>query len=954
MKIMKGYIFCTIMFLSVIHAQGQDKGVGIRYKFIQDTVNVTAGETFSNRLSIENNTDVKVKLVSGGSIPGQSGLLKLPDTIVLAAGQKRIFPLKYMANQQTIKNNIQKLSVKYIACESLVSVQPEAAFYAVLTNVQGLIMDTDQQEIYLDQLTNQARVMLRVFNNGLVPVSFRLELTEIPDGLDFIGETTSLTLKPGMQQSLPFIARNKVRSREQADFAVTIRALDVQNKQLSIKQLRIMSVSSDRRLSINNSPFYHNQPNTVALRYSNIGQGQSMFQLQGNGQYSLDHDRQLDYRLNMDYLNNPGQRGINLYDTFINYQSKSWGVKLGNINESLDFNLSGRGIKASGYLGNKRSIDVYGLNNNYLLYSGFNQRQQFGSTYAINYKEGDVNGDNKNLILLQSDNLWTGTKTSLVSLGANFKLDAHQQLGLEGGYSLQGLKGADVDSKSGGALGFHYNLNKEKLSLSSNNYYSTPYYDGLRKGLLQLDESISIRSGKSAYFSGRISLMHSNSSVFSYAGSEFIPLSSKYGNTLYELGYGNHFGKWNINVKPYYYTQYMQALNTGTAAGKSPEIWHSASARTTLNVNYSNSGHDVSLTVDQGYTFRNTTGKPPAPFYSSRMNLDYQNQVGGFTAFAQFNSYYLSDAIGISDKPDYSMYSFGPTGHFALVKAHITVNANALYSYYGYNHSNNYSVNSSIRWFLKGNWAISGDFYYGLSKRGADHQYNPALGIEQPDATYQNSPAYSYASRQVRIGVEKNFGGNSNSGMEKLEVICFEDRNGNGIRDAQEPAAPGILVKIDGLAAITNGKGMVRFTASKDRAYLISIVNDKGWSLLQSSEVFLNKNKKMEIALVKTEKLSGVLHYEAEKYKEGTPLLAGIGIKAVAESGLVFHTLTNEAGTFNLFLPENKYMVYVDTEGMPFSISNQGQNVEVKKDISAKLVFQYKDENRQVDIRHFK
>jgi len=916
----------------------------VTYGFKQDTISTAVGETFSNAFWIQNNAvkDVHLSLAPHTN-DKKPGILTLPDTILLKPGQKKYLPLKYLADRQTIHKEIQDMVVMLRAIDQQVRVQESATFYVLVKNSQTLILDTDQQEVYLDQLTNQANVMVRCFNNGLIPVSFRIELTEIPEGLEFIGETMNLTLNPGEQQSLPFIAKNKLNRKTQADFAVTMRALDASGRQISVKRLRIMSVSSDRRLFLNQTPFYQNVPNTAALRYMNVDKSLSVYQLQGNGKYVLDSVQKLSYQVNVDYFQNK-QQGVNVYDSYIDYQNNEWGVKVGNIYESLDFNLNGRGIKTTAHLTNKRSLNVYGVDNNFLLFSQLNE-QKLGSTFAVNYKEENSAVDLKNIVLLHNTNLLTHINTTLLSANTMMPLKANQTIGLEGGYSVQ-----DADERTpvnGAAFGINYHTKREYFNFFSRNYYATPYYGGIRRGLLQLDNKILYAINQYGTFSARFTWTKNRPKLMQMADNNPF-LANNYGNAVYELGYSTRRGGWALNVMPYYFTQYMDVQELGVEK----DAWHSSSIRTKLSANFSNAYHDFSVDMDNGYTFQNTSHKPPAPFLSSRINANYRNQIAGITAFVQLNSYYLSDALAVSDNPKYSIYSIGPNTQFALLAENITVNAYAMYNYFGYNRTHNYSFNSNIRWLLKDNWAISADIFYGLSKRTVN-EYNPAVGYITQEQIEPSAYNFSYSNRQMRLGVEKRFGSDRNSEEKKLELVYFEDRNGNGYRDKEEPLVSGILVKIDGVAALTNDKGAVIFSAVKNKNYVVSVVNNRGWSTIEQTEVFLDSHKKMEIPLVKTARLTGELVASNDKYASAMAQMAGIKIHAVAESGKVFSTVTNEKGRFNFYLPENNYMVYVDTEGMPFTIVNPKENVDVTGKKLAELHFRYKDASRNVEVTKF-
>ncbi|PIH00825.1 hypothetical protein CS542_03400 [Pedobacter sp. IW39] len=74
---------------------------------------------------------------------------------------------------------------------------------------------------------------MRCANNGFVPITFRLLLSGIPDGLNLSDKPMNLTLQPGTQQLLPF--GQEQNNRIPADFTVTIQAVDAGNHPLAVK-----------------------------------------------------------------------------------------------------------------------------------------------------------------------------------------------------------------------------------------------------------------------------------------------------------------------------------------------------------------------------------------------------------------------------------------------------------------------------------------------------------------------------------------------------------------------------------------------------------------------------------------------------------------------------------------------------------------------------------------------
>ncbi|WP_300597751.1 hypothetical protein [Niabella sp.] len=916
----------------------------VRYGFKYDTVAIRPGETFSNSLWIENNGATEVLLFQTNAAASVKGLLNLPDSMHLQPREKKWFPLKYFADRRTVHRNFQEFLFLLAAVQKEIPVQNAASFVTHLRQTQGLMVDTDEPEIYLSQISRQTSVAIRCYNNGLIPVSFHLELSNIPAGLEFTGDVDERTLAPGQQQTIVFTAVNKLRSRTASDFLVLIRALDKTGSLLAVKNLRMMSISSDKRLFLNQAPFSQSPPNTIGLRFLSVNQGLSAYQLQGNGLFFLADSQQLRYRLNADYLNSPVQKGLNLYDTYVDYQSRKWGLKAGTIYELLDFNLNGRGVKASLKTGAHQSLQVYGVENNYLLYNNlYHIPQNQGSTFAIAYQDQSSPVKNKSLILLQHANTWSHIHTSLLSGSITIPVNKKTYFGVEAGSSLLYIKNADT--RSGFAAGLKFVHDHEHFRTYSYNYYSTPYYGGLRRGLLQLDNAISFDLGGSNTLTAAIRLLNNNPRLLYYFGNEYLAAASRYGNSTYEIGYGARLGNWNLAFRPYYFAQHIR-LQTEN------ENWRSASLRGKINLGYTYAASTFFLEADNGYTFQNTSGRPQAPFLSSRINTSYKSQVLGFSAFAQFNSYYLTDALALNlQQPKYTFLSLGPTTGFMLFQRRVSVNTGATYNYSGYNHSSNYAVNGNLRWHLKNNWAVTTDVLYGINVQPMAYSVNQGAGnsYDPGDPSLQ----YRYSNRQLRFGIEKSFHSKDELQERKLELFFYADLNANGRYDEGEPAAPGVQVRIDGTMAITNKKGLVKFTGQKNKSYSVSILNHKNWSLLYSPEIVLRKNSRFEVALVKTALLTGKLVYVADKYADAPPPPAGIRVKAVSKNGTSFTTLINEQGLFHLYLPEDHYMLSVEAGALGFTMLEENKTVQILQQRQEAIELKYTYRVRKVEVTRF-
>jgi len=919
----------------------------VKYAFTQDTLEIKGGTTFSNLLRVSN--PYKETVVLKQDPAGKQlirGLISLPDSLVLQAGETRVFPLKYIADRQVIGANVQVFSLQLQALKAGISVQKNARFITQLSDVGGLTLGTEEDEIYLSQLTNQVQLLVRCANNGFIPLTFRLLLSGVPDGLEFAGQTMTQTLQPGEQQLLPFLARNKSGMKATPDFVVTIRAVNERNDQLAVKRVRILNVTSGRRLGQGNDGFGGIPPNSVALSYGSFNSDSHFYQLQSNGKTILGEGKVLEYKLNVSQYKQPGLSGININNTFIDYQTKSWGLKAGNIYENVDFQLGGRGLKANIKMADGGVFSLVGVQSNYLLFDQLNNSIPGAKTFALDYDLKTSAGERR-LTMIHSRDPFTGLDASQLSTKSDFRLGADQVLGLEAGYSLEEQRLGGAAPRQGFSGGLNYTGNTENFNFNASAVYNSPYFTGLRRGLLLSDLRIvgKIDKMNSVFTNVRVQLQNARyQDNFNSLLSLGVNKNAIY---QYELGYSLRRGGLSVSLSPYFMNQQL-TRQVAQADALVYSDWKSSSLRFLANIAYNSTVHSFSLSADYGYTYLNTSGKPPAPFSSIKLNTNYTMPLLGFTGLVQVNPYYLSDLLASTGKTNYNLYSFGPNLHFIAFKNSLAVQLGGMYTYYGFSRSNNYSSTGALRYNMKKNWALTSDIVYSVSKQKLiSAQYDPVL-----NATVINSDL-TFNNRQIRVGIEKQFGRQPNTGSKKLELTYFEDRNSNGLREADEPALPGVLVKINKDAALTNSKGKVEFKDMNKQEYAINVTNTKGWSLREPTLVFLDKSKKLDIPLVKTQALNGCLKLLASKYLNGKPLLAGIRVNAVDGNGRIYHTLTDDEGAFCFYLPRNKYVVYIETEGMPFSIQNGKEEVLLEGRQVQMLTFLYQDERRKVTVSHF-
>jgi hypothetical protein len=906
---------------------------GVSYRFEKDTVLVNGGQTFTNKLIVENLSGEAVRMFPhAADTKTLSGIITLPKIIALAAGEKHSYPLKFIADRNTIIQSFQTFSVQLRTDNALVKVQKEASFFTNLEDGGGLQIFTEQEEYFLDQSTNRAELNVRLINTGLVPISFHLKLSSSPAGLEFSGEKLLITIPPGAQVLSPFSARNLI-GIDRADFIVSISAVQESGAELSAKRIRVMSLTSERRFGMGNVSLNQTENNLFAMRYLSMSKNASIYQLQGSGNLQLGKDERLAYRVNLDHYSQLGI--LNLYDTYLDFKARSWGIKLGNIYENLDYVLAGRGIKANYMVTEKSSINVFALQNNYLLLSGYNDQIAGAKIIGANYDFKTSREGSGYLSVLHADNRATGVRSGQVNGKSTFSLADRQSLALEGGLSRESTVTGGNNAAAGGLI---YSLSSDQYQFNSNNYYSTAYYTGTRRGLFQSDSHL-IRSFKSlGNLSGRVSLLYSSPKYQQAEG--YYRLQNDNSIHIYELGYGKAIGKVNFQISPYMMFQRLQGEGLVLPLNQ-PYKWQSRTIRTSANLSFYNTIHSFSVNTDYGYTYLNNAISTH-PFHSLRLNASYNLPFAGLTAFLQFNPYYLSDNFNALTTARYRQYSFGPNTRFNALKDKLNVQAAATYNYYG--NSESYAISSNIRWALGGKWVFTGDVQWSFL------QSKLLLNIDSSQPILQNS----FNNRQIRLGIEKQFAAFQSSRGKKLELSYYGDQNNNGIKDNEESYVEGLIVKINGETAITDKKGRVTFKNVQPGDYGVQIMNSKGWAARDAMNILISTNKDMEVPLVKTTVLRGKIEVQQSRYQSVRAELSGIAVLASDQMGNTFKTLTDEEGNYNFYLRPGLYRIFIETLGMSFSIANPSRELSLAEGKAVyDLNFQYLDLQQKVEVTRF-
>jgi|GEM_PF-3974727 len=904
-------IFTIALLLACALAKAQDVPA-VQVRFVEDTVQAVAGQTFSNKIEIENNSAHTVNLQKTATTAASRTLIGLPEQLTLAPYARQTFPVKYLASAHTAP--LTDVAVEYISKEP-VKVAGAARFYVRQRQSDNLLVASPEPVYYLDLRTRQVEVQVKCSNAGNTPVQITLQPLSMPSGLTFTPASQTFSLAPGQEIWMRTIAHYTGNSSYIPDFNVSLQVLNSSGEIAGQQTIKVVALSSNKSFApayANGSALNH-AIQAGAVINNNIP---SFYRLRANGSVHVnDNKSTLDYNANLNYYpaspNNP--QGIELYDTRLVLNNRSWGAQLGNIYENLDYMLFGRGANLRITTDTGKAINLYYVQSRYTLYSDVNPPLATPDTWAASYTAGTGNRQSK-WGLLYSTNPLTGIRTGLAS--------GQMRLPLQGMQTLELIAGASIEytgtqSQPGVGGGFNYTNRWRKWELTFNNYMSSGYYSGIRRGVLLLDDRITRHLSSRTQVFARFSTVNSDPYFLKEQ-----QVSGRIYNKLLtaETGINTRVSnRFTLGVRPYY-----QQQNLAPSPAQTPTLMYAA--RLAVDARLTGNRQNLILSSDQGYLFvRNMNGSwQQQP--SHRLSASYNYSIIGFNVFAQTGPYYITEFFPSPDNEVYRYYAFGPTLQTQLFKNRLDVNLAPQVGYTSYGTGWNYNTSGQLQYHAGRGWDAS----------------------LQVIATQFNQ----FSNVQTQVNIIKRFG-RSASPQKRLHLTLFGDNNGNGVRDAGEKRLPGIIVETGGATAISNSQGDISFKNIPEGNIMLQVLPGTLWSHNQPIEVSLKLNTRLAIPLVKSGKITGSVVPAYDKYQEKHFNLEGIRVQVSDELGQVYSTLTDPDGHFVFSLPQGTYTVFINDSGQAFRIGNPKQEVKVQQHQQTEIKFSLSDHSRKVDVKKF-
>lgn len=890
--------------------------------FNEDMVSILL--KISNNTNIERNIDIDIQTVKGLRV------INNISSIHLKANEKAFLPVKIFVEKNqpagitTIKYAITESSLALATAETSITVQSK----------RGLKIVANEPQVLMYKVGDSIKISTQVYNSGNREENVEI-IASFPqaDGRD-LSLSKTVKLEPFVNKEVSF---SKIVDKDLLKmelFTVNVAGLNAEKEFFGNAIVIVQNALGNRKyVDPNFINFYRPayQVNHISLSSRNAF-------LNYDSSYNLDLHTEFYaggikgiVNVNGTYWSNNNTKPL-FTNTWVRLEGKGVGVQLGNLNASdLEVNLVGRGAEVSvNPFKDKRSgirvgaveksynlIDPLDLNNSLRGYSSYAK-----SSVSLNEK---VSLDNS--IILDNDPY----QRSFILMNEYHYNNKQTFYDVRLGYGYTSSKGEVSNTASSIAAGLNLNTSFGKYTLSSNNYYSSSHYPGIRKGNTVFEERLFRNFTKFNLWLGYSLNNYNPKSIDPQY--EYNTVSNR---SKVEMGTSFTIARnTKLSIIPQWSTERSNVFINSSFKSENVDF-NSAFINTAFNYTSPDYKSSVSLVLSHGYS--RYIGYTPSSFiYRLQANWYYKNfmlsanyQKGNFMLYeGNFNNTLSNNTERISAIANYKISLLNK--RLNLVLGSIFNSDRFIGKSFSVNSNLDYRVLSGTKLFASYNF----NKYLNGIYRSANNYYQ--IGI------MQDLPSF---------GEEK---GNSKTG--NIELFFYYDLNNNGQYDStiDQPASD-LKTKINNTLFITPKNGNIKYRKVPYGTYMIKVLEDK-WYV---DDLRINVDRKdvfLTIPLQKTSMVKGKVQYqEATKTQyDVIEVLSGLPVVFQNSQFKNFVFYTNERGEYSAYLPVGHYKVFVDGYALQKNVYVEAsQSVDIAEGNTSMLKpFILKVKERKVEVKRF-
>lgn len=938
----------------------------VELKFSKAADSVSEGSVHFNILTITNISNETLEGELTFSAPQSWPLILSPiPTIRLQPSESYYVPIRLSVPADVVGG----ISYMLAATLALKTEYVTSNAYLMVQSRSKWDMQTDKNSIYLNEFKDAEQFKLRLINDGnkdeLIKLSFDIgSLLSIAE-LGAADSVKYVTIKAFSDSVFTYTIRtNSTLSYAEEQTSVNSWRASTVNIAAESPEHKTSTVIAAKKLQSCESEEIRKQPSPLNYEFFmfNIMSPQPLkFNNKLFGAVLFKNNRNLNYTLAVNNIYFGNDRNLNFsFDNNIRfavaYHDNKINALVGdNVGGGGMHSINGRGIDFSYRFNKKNAAKLMMVQN------------PFGSTRGIHAAYSrQVSFLRLNLGLTYDDNPKTEAYSAYsIMPGVGFSFLEHHAIGVKligsnAKYSNINDLGADTS-----LFGFGYHLNyrfnskdiKAQLTHSNSNY-NYLRNSGILRTNLTANYAINNQNKLFAYFNRhkyeatKYPYNFYNPSNVNVNDHGRLTWSFTYNGAVYQVG--PQF----VGAKRKYFDPnsgfFSEYINNTLGVYMSGTFKVGKLRTITPNLTVNNLMFDF-VTNDTLFSDYSIRGKW---FYNIGINYyDYVWRVTIYYTSGATSDLYrsvLTDAEpGVSQalhiRPAYERY---------FRKRTIRVGGYVNYSYYLPAGRENFILNLSSDFFLKKNWQIFTSF----------NMYN---NIRVDDELGRISSRYINVFAGFRKAVDIQ---QPRLKYYDIDVVCFNDLNGNNLRDEGEKPISNILVTItrdlvDSVnhkvafpqtELLTDSEGLICYNNMPEGVYTLELSplqNLENMFFLEGTmqKLHVSDHQTHYLPLVESYKVKGKVIIDRDpNSNEGSISYEGIKITAVDEDGYTYSTLTDKYGYYILYLPHNKpYTINMSNIfNENFVIKQSKFNVRFGNSRSLKIDFMVREIRREIKFNN--
>jgi hypothetical protein len=940
------------------------------FKFLKYKTEVNKENMVFNIITIKNFYDREISGNFELFVPEKWQILGAQNIqIKIAANDSLIIPIRTTLPKELRGGVAYPISCKY-------SIDKKNSFlgsyYILKQEYRNFEIFIDKKELIVDGITGAGEFNIKLVNKGNVSELIKLNIAsgKLINIINFNNQRDFIyiPLEPGQDTLIPIKLWYQVPDYFDSE--------ELNRRDLSIVKIQASNNSKTESSSVwckyypykhvlNKSEF---SPLNVSLMMSNLlADGIAAFNFNIWGGLILNENSNISYFLgafnfNRNTLNNDFGFFFNRNLFFgLNYRYKKWSIRAGDRISPYQIPVFGRGISTTYFINKNNYINLTGARNNVNgnLGLGIHYKANFLKLPSFSISSGIMRNINQDITLRSIQFSSSIPFSNLISFNYGIRYINSEYGNL-----------SNFPNQENSQLGYHIGL-----GLSKNNFRIKALYNNqpnlffnssnIERFNLNISNKFKDDSNIKVFFQGnRIQNGNLNNTNENFFFNSFYN-----GFGIYSKRVNNNFG---LNFGPQF--QYQSRINNLKFINTKRNVeGYSIRWNTTSNHKLSQ-GRSISVFFTPGLSFAeiNNLNYLTNENNSLKSNAGFNYNLGGFYNSGKFlrlnvsyfyGPYFFIDQVDAinNERLQNKSLRIGPVFEKNYVYDDYSLKIgsynNIMISMPGNREIYNFSVLSEYK-------NTKGWFFNVFANMYSSSFIDP-----------ERSDKKGFRSFSLNLMLKKTFGlRQKNLKYYDLEVICFKDLNGNGMREDNEPLLSNILIEIEKnnlinslysnkdfiqKQLVTNYDGIINYKNIPNGYYNLNISTFKNIGDIfpvngYTQNLECNKNLIYYIPFVETYKIKGKVFLIRDEFSTYGNIDPGnVKITATSQNdGKIYTALTDKYGNFIINVPQSGiYLCEINNIfGNRFEIDNQKVYVDFNGYKLFEVNFIVKEKKRKISF----